>query len=157
MIKHLHVFDMDGTLVDSSHRYRTMPCGTRIDLDYWIANEHRVMEDTLLPLADYYRQLVADPEHYVVIATARIWCELTEEFVKVHNIEPQARFARQDRNDTRGGAALKITGIRKLLNLKQFSAVDTIHVYEDNEQYLADICAAFDNSLGYYYESAQGH
>ena len=156
MIKSLHIFDMDGTIVDSSHRYRTGPCGTRIDLEFWIANEHKVLEDSLLPMIDRYRELLEDPSAYVVIATARLWCDLTAEFVRMHNIEPQAKIARLNRQDIRGGAALKITGIKKLLNLKQFHNLQEIHVYEDNIDYLRDLCDMF-NAEGHYFPSAQGH
>ncbi len=157
MITSLHVFDMDGTIVDSSHRYRTQPCGTKIDLQYWIDNECRTCEDTLLPQIEMYRELLADPTAYVVIATARIWCEQTEQFVSMHDIEPDLKIARRDRNDQRGGAALKITGLKRLLNLKQFQNVDEIHVYEDNHQYLKDLCHALPNAQGHYFPSVQGH
>lgn len=156
MIKEIHVFDFDGTLVDSSHRYRTMPCGTRIDLQHWIENEHKVMDDTLLPLVNHYRELMQDATKYVIVATARIWCDLSQKFVEMHDIEPQTVFARRDRSDTRPGAALKISGIKKLLNLKQFSAVEKIHVYEDNIDYLKTICDSL-NGEGHYFPSKQGH
>jgi hypothetical protein len=156
MIKRIHIFDFDGTLVDSSHRYKTMPCGTKIDLDYWIANEHKTLEDSLLPLAETFKALLNSAEDYVIIATARIWCSLSEEFASMHNMEADAIFARRDRHDTRGGAALKITGVKKLLNLKQFQNVETMHVYEDNVDYLKTMCDAL-QAEGHYYPSQQGH
>ena len=156
MIKRIHIYDMDGTLVDSSHRYRTMPCGTRIDLQYWIDNECKTLEDTLLPETARFRELVESPEDYVVIATARIWCELTQQFVEKNDIQPNCIFARRDREDTRGGAQLKIQGIKKLLNLKQFRNVEEFHVYEDNVSYMKTICDEF-NGKGYYFPSRQGH
>ena len=72
MIRKVEIFDMDGTIVDSTHRYRTMPCGTKIDLEYWRANEYRAMEDKLLPLADYYKECLANPNVYVILANARV-------------------------------------------------------------------------------------
>ena len=156
MIKRVHIFDFDGTLVDSSHRYRTADCGTKIDLQYWVDNEHKTMDDSLLPLVERFRELLANPEDYVIIATARIWCELSEQFAQLHNIEAQSLFARRDRQDTRGGAALKITGVKKLLNLKQFANVQEMHVYEDNVNYLKSMCDAL-QAEGHYYPSQQGH
>lgn len=156
MIKRLHIFDFDGTLVDSSHRYQTQECGTKIDLEHWIANEHLTMEDSLLPLVDYFRECVQSEEDYAIIATARIWCDLSEKFAIENDINAQIIFARKDREDTRGGAALKITGVKKLLNLKQFANVEEIHVYEDNVSYLKSICDSLD-AKGHYFPSAQGH
>lgn len=156
MIKRLHIFDFDGTLVDSSHRYRTMPCGTRIDLDYWIANEGKALDDSPLPLADYFRTLLNSAEDYVIIATARIWDTLSQQFAEIHGLEAQTVFARRDRQDTRGGADLKIEGVKKLLNLRQFQGIKSIHVYEDNVDYLKKICDTL-GAKGHYYPSQQGH
>jgi len=156
MIKRLHIFDFDGTLVDSSHRYRTEKCGTKIDLQHWIDNEFRAMNDELLPLVDLFRKLMQSSEDYVIIATARIWCDLSERFVIENDIKAQIVFARRDRKDNRGGAALKITGVKKILNLKQFRGVEEVHVYEDNLQYLNEIVAAFDG-IPHFFPSKQGH
>lgn len=155
-IKKVHVYDMDGTIVDSSHRYQTMPCGSKIDLPYWIANEHKTGQDTLLPLAKQYREDCANPEIFTIIATARIWCNLTEIFVAQVLGAPNWHVARRDRDDNRGGAALKITAIKKLLNLKQFKAVSEIHVFEDNISYCKDVSEAL-GGIGHYYPSNQGH
>lgn len=156
MIKRIHIYDMDGTLVDSSHRYKLMPCGTRIDLPHWRENSDKVANDTLLPQVDKFRELVKSAEDYVIIATARLWCNLTAAFVVKHNIEPNCVFARRGEDDRRGGAALKIEGVKKLLNLKQFQGVQEFHVYEDNVDYMKTICDEF-NGKGYYFPSKQGH
>lgn len=156
MIHTLHVFDFDGTLVDSSHRYRVNPETGRIDLDYWIANEHRALDDAPLPLLDTYRELQATPGHYCMIATARIWCDLSRDFAKMHRIHGRV-VARRDRGDTRKGTDLKVAGVRSLLNLRQFSRVEEIHVYEDNLDYLEGICYAFENAIPHFVPSNQGH
>ena len=73
MIKYIHMFDCDGVLLSSLHRYRTMPCGTRIDLDHWRENStpEKIWQDSPLPMAEHYRECLDNPEHYVIIATAR--------------------------------------------------------------------------------------
>lgn len=67
----IFIFDLDGTVIDTSHRYRDLPCGT-IDLDYWFANstEEMVAKDALLPLADVMRRYYAEG-HTIVVCTAR--------------------------------------------------------------------------------------
>ena len=159
MIKKIHVYDFDGTIVDSSHRYKSVLCEDgieRIDLQHWIDNEYRALGDSVLPLAEQYREDVADPEIFTIVATARIWCQLTEQFAMVHDLEPNHVIARIDRNDCRGGAELKITGIKKLLRLAGFAAVEQIHVFEDNTAYLKSMCDSL-GAIGHYYPSNQGH
>lgn len=155
MIRQLHIWDMDGTIVDSSHRYRVNPETGNIDLPYWMENEHKVMEDSLLPLADFYRNTLADNSIYTIIATARIWCDLTEQFVRDRLGYPDKVVGRVNHEDTRGGAELKIQAIRPLLNLKQFQGAQ-IHVFEDNATYLKKICDTL-GGIGHYYPSVQGH
>lgn len=67
----IYIFDLDGTVVDTGHRYRNLPCG-KIDLPFWFANstEEMVAKDTLLPLADVWRRYKAEG-HTVVVCTAR--------------------------------------------------------------------------------------
>lgn len=67
----IFVFDLDGTVIDTSHRYRDLPCG-KIDLDYWFANStpEMVALDRLLPLADVMRTRYREG-HEIVICTAR--------------------------------------------------------------------------------------
>ena len=63
------VFDLDMTIVDSSHRHVSKPDGS-IDLAAWFENCHRVSEDTLLPLAAAVKRLY-DRGHHIVFCTAR--------------------------------------------------------------------------------------
>lgn len=67
------IFDLDGTVIDTSHRYRDLPCG-KIDLDFWFANStpENIARDTLLPLADEWRRYYNDG-HKIVVCTARSW------------------------------------------------------------------------------------
>ena len=46
------IFDLDHTVIDSSHRQITKADGS-LDLDNWIANctREKIMADTFLPLA----------------------------------------------------------------------------------------------------------
>lgn len=156
-IKRLAIYDMDGTIVDSSHRYRTVICadGTeKIDLDYWRENQPRAMQDRLLPLAQQYRADLADPECYVIIATARVMNAPDWQFVKEILGEPDHFICRAD-GDTRGGAELKILGLKKFFNLKNFRKAKAVF-YEDNTSYLKKVCDYF-GITGVYIPSGQGH
>ena len=63
------VFDLDMTVIDSAHRHVSKPDGS-IDLAHWFENCHRVVDDTLLPLAAAVRRLY-DAGHHIVLCTAR--------------------------------------------------------------------------------------
>lgn len=156
-MKKLAIFDMDGVLVDSSWRYRVLPCGDKIDLEFWRKFEVAAYFDTLLPMADEYKRMLADPEYFVIIATARTMNSASWAFIDEKLGRPNAIIYRKD-NDNRGGAEMKIAGLRKLLALKQFRNIDkaNITMFEDNAKYLKAICDAF-GIRGVYIPSNQGH
>lgn len=159
MIKKINVFDCDGVLLDSSHRYSTMERADGaivIDLAHWIANEHRAYDDAPLPTAlKEYAESLADPEAYTIIATAAVICDNRIQCLKDKIGLPDYIIGRNGRSDTRGGAELKIAGLRKLLQLKQFRNAE-MTMFEDNISYLTKIVKAF-NCRGVYIPSVQGH
>lgn len=67
-----YIFDLDHTVIDSSHRQLTRADGT-LDLDNWIANctREKINQDKLLPLARLMRSAYSNG-HHVVICTARV-------------------------------------------------------------------------------------
>lgn len=156
MIRKVSIYDMDGTIVDSSHRYRTVTVNgiEKIDLPYWRANEYRAMEDGLLPLANQYMDELQDPSVYVIIATARVMQNPDWQFVNEILGAPDYFVSRKD-GDTQSGGSLKIKGLQKFFNLKQFRKADAVF-YEDNVQYLKTVCDHF-QIRGVYIPSKQGH
>ena len=157
MLKHIAIYDMDGTIVDSSHRYRTITDNTgvtRIDLQYWRDNEYRAGDDQLLPLAAQYRRDLLDEYTYVIIATARVMNTPDREFVRDILGEPDYLISRMP-NDSRSGGLLKVLGLQKFFNLKNFRDADAVF-YEDNISYLKTVCDHF-NIRGVYVPSVQGH
>jgi hypothetical protein len=48
----IYIFDLDHTVIDSSHRQLTRADGS-LDLDHWIENctREKIYQDKLLPLA----------------------------------------------------------------------------------------------------------
>lgn len=156
MINRVSIYDMDGTIVDSLHRYRTVidERGERIDLEYWRMNEYRAMDDTLLPLADQYRADLQDPNCYVIIATARVMHAADWQFVREVLGEPDYFISRRA-GDTQSGKTLKINGLTRFFNLIPFRGAEFVF-YEDNIEYLKAVCDRF-GIRGVYIPSKQGH
>jgi hypothetical protein len=147
---------MDGTIVCSLHRYKTIidDNGERIDLGYWRENEHRAMDDSLLPLAQQYRKDLLDENCFVIIATARVLRSTDNTFIREVLGEPDYIISRTD-GDTISGGKLKIAGLAKFFNLVNFRDAD-FTFYEDNVNYLKAVCDRF-NIRGVYVPSKQGH
>jgi len=152
MIKEVKIYDMDGTIVCSLHRYNVID--GKIDLQYWRDNQHKAYDDSLLPLAKQYQEDLKNPDVYVIIATARVLGEPDLKFIKDKLGKPDYIISRKDGDSTSGGL-LKIRGLQKFFNLKNFqNAIFTF--YEDNTTYLKTVCDKF-NIRGVYIPSKQGH
>jgi hypothetical protein len=155
-IMQIYIYDMDGTIVDSLHRYRTKLVNgiEKIDLEYWRENEYRAMEDGLLPLADQYMDNLDNPHVYTIIATARVMHAPDWQFVNEVLGKPDYLISRAE-GDTRSGGELKIKGLQKFFNLKQYKP-ENATFYEDNTSYLKAVCDHF-MIRGVYIPSKQGH
>jgi hypothetical protein len=153
-IKRMAIYDMDGTIVCSLHRYRTDESGNKIDLQYWRDNEFRAYNDSLLPLAAQYKADLADSECYVIIATARIIRNEDMRFINDKLGMPDYIISRKE-NDSKSGGLLKINGLKKFFNLKNFRNAKAVF-YEDNAAYLKAVCDYF-KIEGVYIPSNQGH
>jgi len=165
MIKKIKIYDLDGTLIDSSHRYRAI--GGKIDLQHWRDNDtlEKVMQDTFLDLYEWLKVDLKRSDTFVIFATARacVKNDHNYQFLEYHGIMPDMFIHRQGEKDTRGGAELKIQAIKPLLNLKQFKNA-TVHIFEDNIQYLQDMVIALKGDfskgrkvVGHFVPSVQGH
>ena len=155
-INRVSIYDMDGTIVCSLHRYRTIVDADceRIDLNYWRENEYRAMEDSLLPLAEQYKMDLQDENCFVIIATARILRNPDYTFIREILGEPDYIISRAE-NDSTSGSKLKINGLAKFFNLIPFKNAE-FTFYEDNVKYLKAVCDRF-NIRGVYIPSKQGH
>jgi len=154
MIKKIYIFDIDGVLLDSSHRYRVKSDG-KIDLNHWRTNcvESEIMKDAELPMASIYKKLLHKPSTYVIIATAR---QMTRhDFKSIENtIGMPNHFIYRKKDDNQSGTSLKLKGIKKLLNLKQFSG-KMVTLFEDNIDYLYGLTSKL-NCEPVYIHSKQG-
>ena len=133
MLKRIHVYDVDGTLVDSSHRYRALPNG-HVDLDHWVKNHHRLNQDTLLPLAEQYRRDIADPTTYVVICTLRTPQPADLQYI-AQNLGMPDCLIMNSKNETENLAGFKRRHLARLFNLRQFAKLPRFF-WEDSRAYV---------------------
>ena len=89
------IFDLDHTVIDSSHRQITRADGS-LDLAAWRRNNTRanIMADTLLPLAKEWQRL-AKKNVTIVICTARVMGEHDYEFLRRHGLRWDACLSRR--------------------------------------------------------------
>ena len=131
-------FDLDHTVIDSSHRQITRPDGS-LDLAAWVRNNTKanIMADTLLPLAAQWR--LADKKGAtIVICTARVMGEHDFEFLRQHGLRWDACLSRRE-GDATPDADLKEKMIRNYARTRpmgwaKFCA--TTVFYDDNKSVL---------------------
>jgi len=131
MIERIHVYDLDGVLVDTSHRYRNLSNGL-IDLDYWITNRtfSNMQRDKILPHAKQYRENCISKSVYTVLCTARVYHTLDIAWI-TNNIGMPNRLMMRPKNNYDMDAELKLKQLRPFFALKQFSNLPRT-LWEDN-------------------------
>jgi len=135
MFKKIHVYDLDGVLVDTSHRYRTKSNGA-IDLAYWFANrtEEKIKQDKLLPLAKQYVLDCINSEIYTVLCTAREYHPIDLQFIVGCLGYPDKLIMRMPGNND-PDYVYKRRELQRLFNLKQFQKL-TKRFWDDNTRNL---------------------
>ena len=107
------IFDLDGVLLDASHRQNCNPDGS-LNLAKYIedATYNNVMQDKALPLLQLVHDLNTMGIEYH-IATARPLCQGTQDKLSELKVNYKVAIHRGDResNDTRKDYALKVQGI----------------------------------------------
>lgn len=100
------IYDLDGTVIDSSHRQLTKPDGS-LDLEHWRENctKDKIMQDRLLPLAEHMRRNL-ERGAIVAVSTARVLSRHDLAFLNSHGLRPYWIFSRAP-NDTRRDHDLK--------------------------------------------------
>lgn len=155
-IKRIAIYDLDGTVIDSSHRYRTIDdgAGKRIDLEHWRENQHKADLDSLLPLHKQYTADLQDETCFTIVVTAREMHDVDDVFMRDILGAPDYLISRPHGSSI-SGKTLKINGLAKFFCLKQFRGADVVF-YEDNIEYLKAVCDRF-NIRGIYIPSVQGY
>lgn len=139
------IFDLDGTIIDTSHRYRNTPEG-HCDLDFWFANStpEMIARDALLPLAETMRFL-HDLGHTIVVCTARQFTPLNGvdlgavyvQFLAdngLHYHHLLHRIMAGDDHETLGDGALKIRLLSDLATSLGFADIAAMQavMFDDN-------------------------
>ena len=128
------IYDLDGTVIDSSHR-ATHDQEGNIDLANWIANSTKelIFNDSLMPL---YTQLVNDYKNgdMVILCTARLLGKYDLEYIHSMGIYYDRIISRPEGNQTNDGI-LKNAQLRYLFNLPQYKDREKIF-YDDNQNNL---------------------
>ena len=96
----LYIFDLDGTVIDSSHRQNTLPDGS-LDLAHWVENNtpEKILADSLLPLAEKMRS-VRSVKDTVAVITARVIQDADLAFMKRNDLKFDFLFSRAQGNRT---------------------------------------------------------
>ena len=102
------IFDLDGTVIDSTHRQATRADGS-LDLDHWIERNkpELIMQDSLLPLARVMR-IIKNNGHKVIVCTARSYQIADEEFLWANGLDYDVYLSRAAKGDMRDDASLKV-------------------------------------------------
>lgn len=133
----IQIYDLDGTIIDSSHRARHDKNG-KLDLEYWIENntKENIFKDDLLPM---YAQLVRDYKQgeIVVICTARELGKWDLEYIHSMGIYYDYIISRP-KGETTVDDVLKARQLRHFWNLKQFKNL-LKYFYDDNDENLIAI------------------
>lgn len=138
-MKRIVIFDLDETIVDSSHRTPNNPDGT-LNLEKYLElkNRENTFKDSLLPLADFWRSLDLN-ETYVVVCTARTWADFDQEFLDHHGLKAHKIIARfTERHNTMRDPDLKREGLAHLFNLKQFRNLPKF-MFDDAKPVIAEM------------------
>ena len=145
----IFIFDLDDTVIDSSHRATLMVDNGQVilDLDAWKQDSTRknIMKDSLLPLATYMRECIQAEHTYVWVCTARNMQSADHDYLAEHGLTPNLVLSRQLDDDT-ADHILKKKMIGKLLNLKPFKDCETIF-FDDKPKNLKALESIIDFNL----------
>jgi FMN phosphatase YigB (HAD superfamily) len=141
MNKPIFIFDLDGTVIDSSHRVPLTQSGN-LHLSRYkreSMSKEKIFADTLYPLARFMKLLIKKNCN-VWICTAREMTQSDYDFLAIHSIKPKIILSRPI-DDKRPDKLLKKNLLNKLFNLKQYRNSkkymfeDSITVTEELEQH----------------------
>ena len=115
------VFDLDGTVIDSSHRALINEQGG-INIENWRTHtREQILGDVELPLAQFMRDCIADKNIRVWICTSRNLSGADYELLQKLGIRGADLILSRDENDNREDVPYKLAKIKKRINLPSVS------------------------------------
>ena len=133
----IRIYDLDGTIIDSSHRARHDKNG-KLDLDHWKRNntKENIFKDDLLPM---YWQLVGDYKRgdHIILCTAREMGKWDYEYLHQMGIYYDRILSRPTGVET-ADWKLKKKLLNPFFNLKPFKKYEK-YFYDDNNSNLLAI------------------
>ena len=145
----IFIFDLDDTVIDSSHRatLKVDNGSVVLDLDAWRKDStyENIMKDSLLPLSNYMRECINADHTYVWVCTARNMQQADYDYLAKHELTPNLVLSRQ-LDDDREDHILKFKMINKLLQLKPFKDCETIF-FDDKPKNLQALESIIDFNL----------
>lgn len=138
-MKRVVIFDLDETVVDSSHRTPNHPDGTlNLPLYLQMKTRENTMRDSLLPLARFWKSLDLN-ETYVIVCTARTWADFDQEFLDAHGLKAHKIIARfTPAQCAMRDPELKKRGLKRLFSLRQFRNVPKV-MFDDAKPVIAEM------------------
>ena len=138
------IFDLDHTIIDSSHRQITLSDGS-LDLNNWIENctKEKIMADKLLPLANWWKAAAATGQNEIVVCTARVMGVHDHAFLAAHGLKADAVLSRA-MGDRSGDADLKERLLRQYASDTGRSWVRfsrSACIYDDNQNVLSRLAS----------------
>lgn len=136
------IFDLDHTVIDSSHRQLTKADGS-LDLAHWRENctHEKIMADTLLPLAEVLREALKNPRQNVIICTARVLGRSDISFLAKHGLLASVILSRSE-GDTTPDAKLKTRLLKqhcRMMGITWARFCRSAFVFDDNANVLAEM------------------
>ena len=126
----IYIFDLDGTIIDSSHRATHDEQGN-IDLKGWKEKSTKdyIFQDSLLPLYAKLQQVYKNGD-MVILCTARELGQWDWEYIHMHNIYYDRVISRPKGNQTQDHI-LKKAQCRYLFTLPQYKDIEK-WFFDDN-------------------------
>jgi len=136
-MKEIQIWDLDGTVIDSSHRQLTDNTG-RLNLEHWVENStyDKIRSDSLLPHSDEYKKGLGDPDIITIIATARELSINDMAFIHDYLGKPDYYVSR-NKGDRRPDYQIKIDGLEAII--KRFSKDIPVKFWDDNITNLEEV------------------
>ena len=135
----IYVIDLDGTVIDSTHRKLSNADGS-LDLEHWVQNctAEKVAQDSLLPLVATMRKAYYSGIHTVIVCTARVLTDADYSFFLEHNL-PYHHMLDRPCGCTMNDAELKDIQLRLYAHNQGLSwqnfALQAV-IYDDNQAVL---------------------